>query len=415
MKKRALCTLLVMVIGLTQIIPAYAATIPELKQQLADTQNQLNSISGQVYGLEGQKDAVEEEIDELDGTLVQLMGSISLLEEEIEDKKAEIVQAQDELDKAIAREEAQYQAMKMRIKFMYEKGNSSYAQLLFESKSLGDMINKAEYIEKLYAYDRKMLLSYQETRQQVADLKERLEEEKSELEAEEFELKEEEAALEEALEAKRAEAENYEVQIAQIQQSAAAYKALIKQQTAQIKQLEAEEAARRAKEEAERKAREEAERKKKEQNNKDKGSDNSDKGTTTPKPGGSASADVLSLINSASGSSKGKEVASFACRFIGNPYVPGGTSLTNGADCSGFTQAVYREFGISIPRNSSSQRSCGTGVSYADAQPGDLICYAGHVGMYIGNGYIVHASTQRTGIKITPATYKEILAVRRVL
>ena len=144
MKKRALSTLLVMVIGLTQIIPAYAATIPELKQQLADTQNQLNAISGQVYGLEGQKDAVEEEIDELDGTLVQLMGSISLLEEEIEDKKAEIVQAQDELDKAIAREEAQYQAMKMRIKFMYEKGNSSYAQLLFESKSLGDMINKAE-------------------------------------------------------------------------------------------------------------------------------------------------------------------------------------------------------------------------------------------------------------------------------
>ena len=417
MRKRALCTLLIIVMGMTQMIPAYAATIPELKQQLAETQNQLNAISGQASGLEGKRDAVEEEIDELDGTLVELMSSISLLEEEIEDKKAEIVQAQDELDKAIAREEKQYEAMKMRIKFMYEKGNSSYAQLLFESKSISDMINKAEYIEKLYAYDRKMLLSYQETRQQVADLKERLEEEKSELEAEEFELKEEETALEEALEAKRAEAENYEVQIAQIRQSAAAYKALIKQQTAQIKQLEAEEAAKRAKEEAERKAREEAERKKNEKNNKGNGSDNSEKGGNSPKPGssGSASADVLSLINSASGSAKGKEVASFACRFIGNPYVPGGTSLTNGADCSGFTQAVYREFGISIPRNSSSQRSCGTGVSYADAQPGDLICYAGHVGMYIGNGYIVHASTQRTGIKITPATYKEILAVRRVL
>ena len=215
------------------------------------------------------------------------------------------------------------------------------------------------------------------------------------------------------------------MQIAQIRQSAAAYKALIKQQTAQIKQLEAEEAARRAKEEAERKAREEAERKKREEaNKKNNNSDNKsekkdeNKNTTTNANTGTskpASAEVVSMINGASGSAKGKEVASFACRFIGNPYVPGGTSLTNGADCSGFTQAVYREFGISIPRNSSAQRGCGTGVSYADAQPGDLICYAGHVGMYIGNGYIVHASTQRTGIKITPATYKEILAVRRVL
>ncbi len=404
--------MLVLIIGLAQIMPAYAATISELKQQLAETQNQLNAINGQAAGLEGKKDAVEEEIDELDGTLVELMSSIALLEEEIENKKEEIVQVQEELEDAIKREETQYEAMKKRIKFMYEKGNSTYAQLLFESKSISDMMNKADYIEKLYAYDRKLLLQYQETRQEVADLKEALEEEKSALEAEEFELKEEEAALEEALEAKRAEAENFEVQIAQIRQSAAAYKALIKQQTAQIKQLEAEEAARKAKEEAERKAREEAERKKKNEN---KGSSEKNTATTPSKSAGTASADVLSLINSASGSAKGKEIASYACRFIGNPYVPGGTSLTNGADCSGFTQAVYRDFGISIPRNSSAQRSCGASVSYADAQPGDLICYAGHVGMYIGNGYIVHASTQRTGIKITSATYKEILSVRRIV
>ncbi len=418
MKKKMICLLLIVVISLSQIMPASAATISELKRQLADTQNQLNAINGQAAGLEGKKDAVEEEIDELDGTLVELMSSISLLEEEIEQKKEQIVQVQEELEAAIAREETQYESMKKRIKFMYEKGNSTYAQLLFEAKSISDMMNKADYIEKLYAYDRKLLIRYQETRQEVADLKEALEEEKSALEAEEFELKEEEAALEEALEAKRAEAENFEVQIAQIRQSAAAYKALIKQQTSQIKQLEAEEAARKAREEAERKAREEAERKKNNKNN-DNGKESKDtdkNNDTTSKPSGNAvSADVVSMISSASGSAKGKEVASFACRFIGNPYVPGGTSLTNGADCSGFTQAVYREFGISIPRNSSSQRSCGTGVSYGEAQPGDLICYAGHVGMYIGNGYIVHASTQRSGIKITPATYKEILAVRRVL
>lgn len=404
MKKKMLCALLVIAISLWQMMPAQAATIAELQKQLAETQSQLNAINGQASGLEGKKDAVEEEIDELDGTLVELMSSISLLEGEIETKKEEIEQAQADLDAAIAKEEKQYEAMKKRIKFMYEKGDSTYVQLLFEAKSISDMMNKAEYIEKLYEYDRKLLLEYQETRQEVADLKEALEEEKADLEAQEYELKEEQAALEEALEEKKAEAENYEVQIAQIRQSAAAYTALIKQQTAQIKQLEAEEAARKAKEEAERKAKEAA-----------SSSSGSSSGTTASKSTGTASADVLAIINSASGSAKGKEIAAYACKFIGNPYVAGGTSLTNGADCSGFTQAVYRDFGISIPRNSTSQRSYGTGVSYSEAQPGDIICYAGHVGIYIGNGYIVHASTQKTGIKITAATYREILSVRRII
>lgn len=401
MKKRMLCAALTGILCLSQILPAQAATIDQLKKELAETQSQLNAINGQASGLEGEKDAVDEEIDELDGTLVELMSSISLLEDQIEAKKGEIKQAQADLDAAIAKEREQYDAMKKRIKFMYEKGNVTYAQLLFEAKSISDMMNKADYIEKLYEYDRKLLTEYQETCKEVEALKEALEEEKADLEAEEYELKEEQAALEEALEEKKAEAENYEVQIAQIRQSAAAYKALIKQQTAQIKQLEAEEAAKRAKEEAERKAKE--------------GKNNASSTTKPTTSSKAASAEIVSMINSASGSAKGKEIARFACQFIGNPYVAGGTSLTNGADCSGFTQAVYREFGISIPRNSTAQRSYGTSVSYADAQPGDLICYAGHVGMYIGNGYIVHASTQRTGIKITAATYREILSVRRII
>jgi len=411
MKKKIFSILMIFILSFCQILPAYAATIAELKRELAETQKQLSAINGQAAGLEGQLDAVEEEISELDGTLVELMSSIGLLEEEIEAKKEEIEEVQKELDAAIVKEKEQYEAMKKRIKFMYERGNNTYVQLLFEAKSISDMMNKADYIEKLYEYDQKMLIRYQETRQEVADLKDSLEDEKSALEAEEYELKEEQAALEEALAEKKKESENYEVQIAQIRQSAAAYKTLVKQQTAQIKQLEAEEAARKAREEAERKAREEAAKKK---NANGSGSTNTSKPSTV-QPAGAASAEIVSMINSASGSAKGKEVASFACKFIGNPYVPGGTSLTNGADCSGFTQAVYREFGISIPRNSSAQRTCGSGVSYSEAQPGDIICYAGHVGLYIGNGYIVHASTQRTGIKITAATYREILAVRRVL
>ena len=109
---------------------------------------------------------------------------------------------------------------------------------------------------------------------------------------------------------------------------------------------------------------------------------------------------------SSSGSGKGQSVVNYAMQFIGNPYVFGGTSLTNGADCSGFVQSVYKNFGVSLPRSSTQQRSAGTGVSYAEAQPGDIICYAGHVGIYIGNNQIVHASSPSTGIKVGNATYK---------
>ena len=93
----------------------------------------------------------------------------------------------------------------------------------------------------------------------------------------------------------------------------------------------------------------------------------------------------------------------------------GGTSLTNGADCSGFVMSVYQHFGISLPRSSYSQSTVGKGVSYSEAQPGDVIYYGGHVGIYIGNGQIVHASTERTGIKITSATYRSIITVRRII
>lgn len=114
------------------------------------------------------------------------------------------------------------------------------------------------------------------------------------------------------------------------------------------------------------------------------------------------------------GGGNGQAVADFACQFIGNPYVYGGTSLTNGADCSGFVMSVYANFGVSLPHSSSALAGVGYGVSYDQAQPGDIICYSGHVGIYIGGGQIVNASSSETGIKTQSATYREIVAVRRI-
>lgn len=159
----------------------------------------------------------------------------------------------------------------------------------------------------------------------------------------------------------------------------------------------AEEEARLAREEAERqKAAEAAKKKQKKKSSSSSKSSGSKKSYSSPSGSG------------------GSSVANYATQFVGNPYVYGGSSLTNGADCSGFVMSVYRAFGVSLPHSSSALRSVGYGVSQSEMQAGDIVCYSGHVGIYIGGGQIVHASNKRDGIKISNAGYRKILAVRRI-
>lgn len=393
MMKKSICIGLSFIMCLMFMVEPINATstknaINSKKQQKQQLENDIDSLNNQISNIENKKQEVNNELNALESQLVDLLTSISICQDEINDKEAQVKQAKAELKEAESAEEEQYADMKKRMKFMYEQGDMAYIQVCLEAKSISEMVNKAEYIEKVYDYDRELLAKYQNTKEAVEQLKVNLEEEEAELLACQYELEEEQHMMEQTIEQKQATVANFEDELKYAQSKVADYKQELKKQTAEIKQLEDKQ-----KKEAEAAAA---------AKNTSNTNNNSNKNTTA--------APTVS-----GGSATGQAIANYACQFVGNPYVFGGTSLTNGTDCSGFTQAVYAHFGISIPRDSTSQRSVGRAVSYAEAAPGDIVCYAGHVAIYLGNGSIVHASSERTGIKYGTATYRTILSIRRIV
>lgn len=459
MRKRILCLALGLMLTISQVTAVGASSRKDqLKQQKAETQSQLADQKAKINKLEEQKNVLAQEIQTMDADLVNLLieidalkGELTAKEEEIEKTKAELVAAEEDRDE-------QYAAMKKRIQYLYEKGGDvAWAQLLMQAQDLTSFLNQAEYVQQMYDSDRTSLENFKAVVQQVTDLKDQLESEKADLEIMQREYEAQQANLETQLAEKKATSADYTNQIAAAESKASEYMELIRKQNAEIQKIEeeekraAEEAARKAAEEAARKAaaekaqQEEAKKAAANSNNNKTASNNdsnstnktnTNKNNTSNNKTNNSSNDTNKTSNSNtdkknnnssdkgdSGSSgsvaynpTGASVVAYAQQFVGNPYEWGGTSLTNGADCSGFVMSVYAKFGVSLPHSSGALAGVGKGVSYADAMPGDIICYPGHVAIYMGGGAIVHASNERDGIKISGnAAYKTIVAVRRVL
>lgn len=368
-----------------------ATSIDRTKENIDRLNEEIRKLNERIGSMEEEQDILEEEMEDLNAEIINTLTSIGMKEDEIaeteleiEQKNSDIEDTEAEYEKAREQEEQQYADMVIRLRKMYENGETSGLELLLSGTGLGDMLNRMDYVESIYEYDRNMLEQYETTKNQVLELWNQLEADKlalettkNDLELARENLKNQKVELDGLLARKRQQSANYDAEIKKARQEASVAKTKLQQEQQALKKLQAG------------------------------GGGNAANGTYTT--------DYNALIDAASGSDLGKQVAKYACQYIGNPYVAGGTSLTNGADCSGFTYRVYSDFGYRLPRTSTEQRSAGTGVNYSEAQPGDLICYSGHVALYIGGGKIVHASTQKTGIKVGNAEYRTILSVRRII
>ena len=384
MKRRLLALVLVvgLVLGSTIIVDA----------TVSDAKKGLNDANKKIQQIEGQQAELQDEIDALDSELVSLLVDIDVISEEITAKQAEIQQTQVDLQAAEEEKEAQYESMKVRIAYMYENSTTSLLQALLEADSFSDMINRVYYFNEVYTYDRNLLTEYEETIVEVQNLMSQLQQEEAELEEIKISYEEQQAQLEATISSKQATMENFDEQLAEAQALARQYKNTINAYNQAIAQQQQQQ----------------------QQNN---SSSNNNSGSSN-----NSSNESSSNSGSSSGgttySGSGQAVVDYAYNFIGNPYVYGGNSLTNGIDCSGFVQQVYAHFGVSLPRTSYALRSVGRAVSVSEIQPGDIVCYSGHVAIYAGGGQIVHASNSKPypagGIKVSTYNYRTIITVRRV-
>lgn len=368
----------------------------QAEQDLKDKKNEIN-------GLKDQQQITADDIKNKSAKLDEILAAQKKLQTDITSKQAEIEQNQKDLAAAQEKQQEQYDAMKKRIQFMYENSaEDNIWTAIIESNGITDMLNRIEYVSDVYDSDRALMDSYQAAVEQVKEIGTKLDKDMNELTAMQDDYEKQQADVEAAIVALENQKEQYASQIAQAQQQADNYQNII---TAQGKIIQEQEAAAAAAAAAAARA------------NSSSSSPSYDGGGAGK--GGSIASDYAAGGGKNPGAStgvSGSSVVSYAMQFVGNPYVWGGNSLTNGVDCSGFVHEVYAHFGISTPRYSQAFKSVGQAVSFDNIQPGDVVVYPGHVAIYAGGGVIVEAQSTKAGITANRSVQcHTILAIRRLV
>ena len=420
----------------------FADEVEELTQEENYLVSQMEETSAVITDLEAQEASLLGELDDLEAQIVKTMASVESLTAKVAALENQLAVTREKLAAAKQSQAEQYSGMKTRIQFLYENGGEAgWASLVLADGDVSEILNKAEYTQQMYAYDRKMLEQYDAIVTEVKELEQQELNEKSSLEVKKQEARDNQAHLEELQKETEAKYGDNQTQLAEKQ-------AQIAQLTVQVLEVrDAKAAAIAQQEEAKRQAEAQYQAFLAAQQAYmyystaatgtgdgtgtagydysgaaaaigNGGADYSGAAyTDAASGGGTAAADTsgggAAYTESSSGSSTGQAVLAYAQQFLGNPYVYGGNSLTNGVDCSGFVQQVYSNFGISTSRTSWDIENDGSAVSYNDVQVGDVLCYDGHVGIYAGDGQIINAIDDAHGIGYSDAKFDEVTTIRR--
>ena len=377
--------------GACAVPNVYAKTEAEKKRDAY--KKKLKAKNSDIANIKDSQSDVKDSISAAAAKMKTLLSKQEQLKSDIKDKQNEVEQANKKLEEAKEEEQNQYDAMKLRIQYLYENStdNSIWSAIL-ESNGLSDMLNRIEYATDLYKSDRELMTSYQNAVKKVEDWTMQLADEMDSLLALQDKYQTQQGELKTLMAKLEKQKDAYAQQLAEAQKQAQDYKKTISKQEAIIRAQEA--AAARA-------------------------NANTYDGGGTGASGGIASDSYLKDPDcnpSQTTDVSGADIVAFAQQFVGNPYVWGGNSLTNGVDCSGFVHQVYAHFGISTPRYSQAFKSVGQPVSYQNIQAGDVVVYPGHVAIYIGNGNIVEAQSTRAGITNSrPVNCHTITAIRRLV
>lgn len=390
------------------LVLAVQAPVTKAEKEKRRAEEEKSRAESEAEQLEQKLGESRQKEQDLEDELVRLLALKDILESDMEELKAQIHQAGLDYRQAEEQRRTQYGILKKRIQFLYEEGDITYLDILLKAKSIGDVVSQTEYFRQLYEYDRQIIERYERLKKEAAGKKELLEEKQSQLEVMEEENESQQKELEGFIREREKESSGFALELEAARTRAARAAGEVRRKTEEIRILRARQEEERARQE---RIRQEHIRQEQGSIGQGPGGANQEPPVLGPgqEPGSSGKP-----AESTGGTEFGRNVADYALQFVGNPYIYGGTSLTNGTDCSGFTQSVYRHFGVSIPRTSGEQAGFGREVPYEDMEPGDLVCYSGHVAMYIGGGRIVHASSRKEGIKVSndPA-YRTIVSIRR--